>query len=60
MLAPRDMSGSPLLDGLADWEQAVLDKLIQAARYMDAAFWQQVDPEGEVIFKGLTGATTDL
>jgi len=60
MLTPMDMSTSPLLGGLADWEQAVLDRLIQAARYMDAAFWQQVDPQGEVIFKGLAGATTDL
>lgn len=60
MLTPMDMSDSPLLAGLTDWEQAVLGKLIQAARYMDAAFWQQVDPKGEVIFKGLAGATTDL
>ncbi len=60
MLRPMDMSKSSLLGGLAGWEQAVLDKLIQAARYMDAAFWQQVDPEGDLIFKGLTGATTDL
>ena len=33
----------------------VLDKLLQAAGYMDAAFWQQVDPEGEQIFRSLAG-----
>ncbi len=59
MFKPMDMSQSPLLAGLTDWEKAVLDKLLQAARYMDEAFWQQVDPEGEVIFRTLAGATTD-
>jgi dipeptidase D len=57
-LKPMDMSQSPLLGGLADWERAVLNKLLQAARTMDAAFWQQVDPDGEAIFRSLAGAAT--
>ena len=56
-LKPMDMSQSRLLVGLADWEMAVLDKLLQAADLMDAAFWQQVDPEGEQIFHSLAGTT---
>ncbi len=55
MFKPLDMSHSTLLAGLADWEQAVLDKLIQAADLMDAAYWQQVDPEGEQLYRNLDG-----
>jgi hypothetical protein len=35
----------------------VLDKLYQAARYMDTAYWQQVDPQDEQLFLSLAGAT---
>jgi len=52
-----DMSQSLDLDDLEDWEMAVLDKLIQAAAYMDAAYWQQVDPTGAVLYQKLAGAT---
>ncbi|MEI7902785.1 MAG: beta-Ala-His dipeptidase [bacterium] len=41
---------------LAPWEVQVVEKLIQAAAYMDAAFWQQVDPDGQVLLAGLTGS----
>jgi dipeptidase D len=57
MFKPLDLSHSALLDGLADWERAVLDKLVRAADTMDAAFWQQVDPEGLRLFQSLAGAT---
>jgi putative hemolysin len=40
---------------LEPWELQVLDKLKAAAAYMDAAYWQQVDPEGAAIFAGLSG-----
>ena len=52
-----DMSQSALLPGLADWELAVLDKMKQAAVAMDAAFWQQVDPDDEPLLRSLSGAT---
>ena len=42
---------------LQDWELQVLEKLQAAAGYMDAAYWQQVDPEGKVLFADL--AVTD-
>jgi len=56
-LKPLDMSQSELLTGLADWELAVLDKMYQAARVMDAVYWQQVDPLDEQLFRSLAGAT---
>ena len=58
-LKPMDMSKSSLEAGLASWELAVVDKLKQAAVYMDAAYWQQVDPEGLPIFESLAGATSE-
>jgi len=54
--ASKDMSQSPLAAGLVDWERAVLDKMMQAADDMDAVYWQQVDPEGEEIFRRLARA----
>ena len=56
-LKPLDMSQSALLPGLTDWELAVLDKMIQAARLMDAAYWQQVDPQDKPLYQSLAGAT---
>lgn len=56
MFKPLDMSRSPLLAGLSAWELAVLEKLYQAADLMDAAYWQQVDPQGEQLFHSLSGA----
>jgi putative hemolysin len=56
-LKPLDMSQSALLPSLADWELAVLDKMKQAAVAMDAAYWQQVDPDDEPLFRSLAGAT---
>ncbi len=53
-----DLSQSPLYSGLQDWEKAVVDKLTQAAAYMDAAYWKQVDPVGEQLWKNLASATT--
>ncbi len=57
-LPAMDMSQSPLYAGLQGWEKAVLAKLVQAAAYMDAAFWLQVDPEGEGLMRGLAGAAS--
>ena len=54
---PLDMSQSALLANLTEWERAVLDKLHRAADLMDAAYWQQVDPVGEGLFRSLEGAT---
>ena len=53
MLKRMDMSHSALEAGLTDSEKAVVGKLVEAAAYMDAAFWKQVDPEGEAIFRHL-------
>ncbi|MCB0025493.1 MAG: hypothetical protein KDD91_20815, partial [Caldilinea sp.] len=44
---------------LEPWELQVLDKFMQAAWYMDAAYWQQVDPEGERIFRSLDASNPD-
>ena len=52
-LKPIDMSQAAQSQKLADWEVKVLDKLIEASTYMDAAFWQQVDPEGEALFHSI-------
>ncbi len=57
MFTPLDMSQSSLLSNLNEWERAVLDKLRQAADLMDAAYWQQMDPAGEGLFRRLEGAT---
>ncbi|MCU0487655.1 MAG: beta-Ala-His dipeptidase [Anaerolineales bacterium] len=57
MFKPLDMSQSALLADLSGWELAVLEKLLQAADLMDAAFWQQVDPGGEQLFRSLANTT---
>jgi hypothetical protein len=57
-LPAKDMSQSVLYDNLQGWEKAVVGKLVQAAAYMDAAFWQQVDPEGEKLWRSLASAST--
>lgn len=57
LFKPLDMSQSALLANLTEWERAVLDKLHRAADLMDAAYWQQVDPVGEGLFRSLEGAT---
>ena len=54
MLKPMDLSTSPLEKGLTSWERAVVDKLKQAAVYMDQAFWQQVAPDKLPIFQALS------
>ncbi|MFZ4437433.1 MAG: hypothetical protein ACOYOS_03330 [Syntrophales bacterium] len=59
-LPGKDMSQSVLYDNLQGWEKAVLVKMVQAAAYMDAAFWQQVDPEGEKLWRSLASASTPL
>ena len=59
-LPAKDMSQSPLYSNLQDWEKAVLAKLVQASAHMDAAFWKQVDPEGETLWRSLASATTPL
>jgi dipeptidase D len=56
-LKPIDISQTLDLSGLTDWEKAVLDKLLQAAYLIDAAYWQQSDPQGAEIYKALAGAT---
>ena len=59
-LPAKDMSQSPLYSNLQDWEKTVLAKLVQASAYMDAAFWKQVDPEGETLWRSLASTTTPL
>ncbi len=49
----RDLSQSPLYGSLEKWEKAALKKLIQAAAYMDNAFWQQADPQGRALWRRL-------
>jgi hypothetical protein len=57
LLKPMDLSTSPLEKGLTSWELAVVDKLEQAAVFMDQAYWQQVAPDKLPIFQALAGAT---
>ncbi len=59
-LPAKDMSQSPLYDKLQEWEKAVLAKMVLASAYMDSAFWQQVDPEGEKLWRSLASAVTPL
>ena len=59
-LPAKDLSQSVLYDNLQGWEKAVVAKMVQAAAYMDAAFWQQVDPEGEKIWRRLALASSPL
>jgi hypothetical protein len=57
-LPAKDMSQSVLYDSLQGWEKAVVAKMVQAAACMDAAFWQQADPEGEKLWRSLASAST--
>ncbi len=50
-LVALNMSPSRLREGLAEWETAVLAKLIEAATWIDGAYWQQVDPEGRQLLQ---------
>ncbi len=59
-LPAKDMSQSLLYNNLLEWEKAVVSKMVQAAAYMDAAYWQQVDPEGEKLWRSLASASTSL
>ena len=57
----KSVTVAPTVDTskLEPWELQVLDKFMQAAWYMDAAYWQQVDPEGERIFRSLDASNPD-
>ncbi len=48
-LQPIDMSQGLDLSGLEDWEVAVLDRLIQAADYMEEIYWRQRSVEGAAL-----------
>lgn len=37
--------------GLSARERQMIDKLVEASRYLDAVFWRQSDPEGLHLFK---------
>jgi hypothetical protein len=58
-LQPLTLPAGPLRVGLLVWERAVLDKLEQAAGYIDAAYWQQVDPGGQALLASLDDATVE-
>ena len=59
LLKPVSMADTVDTSKLEPWELQVLDKFMQAAWYMDAAYWQQVDPEGERIFRSLDANNPD-
>ena len=41
--------------GLSDKEQQMVYKLVEAARYLEAIYWRQSDPEGLALLKRITG-----
>jgi putative hemolysin len=59
LLKPVAMAGTVDTSKLEPWELQVLDKLMQAAAYMDAAYWQQVDPSGAQFFASLDAGNPD-
>ncbi|MBK8050251.1 MAG: hypothetical protein IPK16_25995 [Anaerolineales bacterium] len=58
-LQPVEMNSAQQLAKLEPWELQVVEKMIQAAQYMNAAYWQQVDPEGQILFASLPAARVD-
>ncbi len=58
LFVAKDLSTSPLQKNLSEWEIVVVDKLIKASEYMDLAFWEQVDPEGKIIFDSFANSSS--
>ncbi|MCK9442410.1 MAG: hypothetical protein M0Q13_13450 [Methanothrix sp.] len=57
-LKPIDMTVN--ISSLEDWEIEVVEKLVQAASYMDAAHWQQSDPLGETLYQQLSSSNNSI
>ncbi len=57
-LKPIDMTVN--ISGLEKWELQVIEKLAQAASYMDTAHWQQSDPLGKSLYWELASANDSL
>ncbi len=43
--------------GLSVRERQLVDKLVQATRYLGELFWQQSDPQGLALYRSLAGST---
>jgi Peptidase family M49 len=43
--------------GLTARERKMIEKLVEACRYLDDIYWRQVDPEGLQLFQSLEGKT---
>ena len=57
-LKPIDMTVT--INGLEEWEIQVIDKLVQAASFMDTAHWQQSDPLGDTLYRELASSNNSL
>ena len=43
--------------GLTTRERQLVEKLVEATRYLDEVFWQQSDPQGLLLYRSLAGST---
>ena len=43
--------------GLSTRERQLVEKLVEATRYLDEVFWQQSDPQGLQLYRSLAGST---
>ncbi len=42
--------------GLTDREQKLVEKLVDASRYLEEIFWRQIDPDGLTLYQSLAGS----
>src|SRR4029077_578776 len=42
--------------GLTDREQKLVEKLVDASRYLEEIFWRQLDPDGLSLYQSLAGS----
>jgi hypothetical protein len=42
--------------GLTDREQKLVEKLVDASRYLEEIFWRQLDPDGLTLYQSLAGS----
>src|SRR5262249_53520390 len=43
--------------GLAPRERKMIERLVDACRYLDSIYWRQVDPQGLELYQSLEGKT---
>lgn len=44
--------------GLSKREQELVQKLVEASKYLESIYWRQSDPEGLALYQGLAGCTS--